>query len=191
METAYQMLRENFPNQKSTWSLKINWNFSLPVSLWMNGVVKAIVKITKKHLNTITRKYCFNKETLYTYFTETEYIINDQTVTALSHDINDFEAPALNPFPNWTAHSKLLICSIKKLGDIGSKRKWKAVRVALTLFWQIWIGEHLSIIMTLTRNFLFGELVLIADKNIHRSNWSLARITEIHQLRTTLPESYN
>ena len=32
-----------------------------------------------------------------------------------------------------------------------------------------------------TRNFVVGYLVLIADKNIPRSNWLLARITEIHR----------
>ena len=37
--------------------------------------MEAIVKITKKHLNTITRNL-FNKETLHTYLTEIEYIIN-------------------------------------------------------------------------------------------------------------------
>ena len=42
----------------------------------MNGAVEAMVKITKKHLNTITRNYIFNEETLYTYLTEIESIIN-------------------------------------------------------------------------------------------------------------------
>ena len=30
---------------------KINWNFSPPVSPWMNGAMEAIVKPSKKHLN--------------------------------------------------------------------------------------------------------------------------------------------
>ena len=32
-------------------ALKINWNFSPPVSPWMNGTMEAIVKLSKKHLN--------------------------------------------------------------------------------------------------------------------------------------------
>ena len=32
-----------------------------------------------------------------------------------------------------------------------------------------------------TRDFVVVDLVLIADKNIPRSNWLLARITEIHR----------
>ena len=46
---------------------KINWDFSPPVSPWMNGAMEAKVKITKKHLNTITRNHLFNEETLHTY----------------------------------------------------------------------------------------------------------------------------
>ena len=35
-------------------------------------------------------------------------------------------------------------------------------------------------------NFVVGDLVLIADKNIPRSNWLLARITEIHRSKGNL-----
>ena len=68
-----------------------------------------------------------------------------------------------------------------------NKRKWKTVQIALMSFWQIWIREYLPIITTHkkwnipTRNFVIGDLVLIADKNIPRSNWLLARITEMHR----------
>ena len=55
---------------------EINRNFSPPVSPWMNGAMEAIVKIAKKHVNTITRNHLFNEETLYTYLTEIESIIN-------------------------------------------------------------------------------------------------------------------
>ena len=60
---------------------KINLNFSPPVSPWMDGAMEAIVKITKKYLNTITINNLFNEETLYTYLTEIESIINSQPLT--------------------------------------------------------------------------------------------------------------
>ena len=47
----------------------INWNFSPPVSPWMNGSMEAMVKITKIYLNIITRNHLFNEETLYTCLT--------------------------------------------------------------------------------------------------------------------------
>ena len=80
-----------------------------------------------------------------------------------------------------------MICPVEKPGETVNKGKWKAVQVELESFWQRWIREYLPIITTRkkwnipTRNFLVGDLVLIADKNIPRSNWLLARITEIHR----------
>ena len=47
----------------------------------MNDAMEAVVKITKKHLNTITRNHLFNEETLYTYLTEIESIIIGQPST--------------------------------------------------------------------------------------------------------------
>ena len=153
----------------------------------MNGAMEAVVKITKKHLNTITRNHLFNEETLYTYLTETESVIIGQTLNPLSDDINDFEALTPNHFLTGTANLNLLICPVEKPGDIANKRKWKAAQVALTPSWQRWIHEYLPIIATRekwnipTRNFVVRDLVLIANKNIPRSNWLLARTTEIHQ----------
>ena len=153
----------------------------------MNGAMEAIVKITKKHLSTITRNHLFNEETLHTYLTEIKSIINGRPLTCLSDDLNDFEALTPNHFLIGTANPNLLICPVEKPGDIVNKRKWKAVQVALESFWQRWIREYLPIITTRkkwnipTRNFVVGDLVLIADKNIPRSNWLLARITEIHR----------
>ena len=62
----------------------------------MNGVMEAIVKITKKHFNTFTRNHLFNEETLRTCLTEIESIVNSPPLTPLSDDINGFEA--LTPY---------------------------------------------------------------------------------------------
>ena len=151
---------------------------------WCHGSYN---KNNKKTFKSVTRNHLFNKETLHTYLTEIESIINGQPLTPLSDDINDFEALTPNHFLTGTANPNLLICPVEKPGDIVNKRKWKAVQVALESFWQRWIREYLPIITTRkkwnipTRNFVVGDLVLIADKNIPRSNWLLARITEIHR----------
>ena len=61
-------------------------------------------------VNTITRNHLFNEETLYTYLTEIEFIINGQPLTALSDDVNDFEVLTPNHFLTGTANPNLLIC---------------------------------------------------------------------------------
>ena len=93
--------------------------------------MKAIVKITKKHLNTITRNHLFNEETLYIYLPKIESIINGRPLTPLSNDINEFEALTSNHFLTGTANPNLLICPVEKTGGIANKRMWKAVQVAV------------------------------------------------------------
>ena len=114
----------------------------------MNGAMEAIVKITKKHLSTITRNHLFNEETLHTYLTEIKSIINGRSLTPLSDDINDFEALTPNHFLTGTANPNLLICPVKKPSDTVNKRKWKPVQVALESFWKRWILRYLPIITT-------------------------------------------
>ena len=143
---------------------KISWNFSPPVRPSMNGAMEVIVKITKTHLNTITRNHIFNRETLHTYLTEIQSIINGQTLTLLSDGISNFEALTPNNFLTGTANLNLLICPVKKPVDIVNKRKLKVVQVALESLWQRWIREYLSIITTRkkwnihTRNFVAGDV---------------------------------
>ena len=57
------------------------------------------------------------------------------------------------------------------------------------MFSKRWLKEYLP---TLTerkkwqvenRNFKIGELVLISDENMHRSDWPLARIIEVRPSR--------
>ena len=124
--------------------------------------------------------------------TEIKSIINGRPLTSLSDDINNFETLTPNHFLTGTVNSNLLICPVEKPGCIANKRKWKVVQVGLGSFWQRWIREYLSIITTRkkwnipTRNFVVRDLVLIAGKNILRSNWLLARITEIHRSQDNL-----
>ena len=73
----------------------------------MNGAMEAIVK---ERNHQITRHHLFNKETLCTYLTEIESIINGRSVTPLSYGINDNEALTLNHFLTGTANPNLLSC---------------------------------------------------------------------------------
>ena len=55
------------------------------------------------------------------------------------------------------------------------------------MFWKRWVREYLPLLTqrqkwrTQIRNFKPGDLVLISNKDIPRSNWPLARILEIHR----------
>ena len=108
--------------------------------------VEAMVKIIKKDLSTITTNYLFKDETFNTYSADIGSIIHCRTLTELSDNINKVEVLTQNNFLTGTANSNLLICSIKKSGDITIKKTSKVIQIALKLF------------------FVTGDLVLIVHK---------------------------
>ena len=73
--------------------------------------------------------------------------------------------------------------------DINLRKKWKAVEAATEMFGKRWLKVYLPTLaerkksQVENRNFKIGELVLISDKDMHRSEWPLARIIEIRASR--------
>lgn len=121
--------------------------------------MKAIVKTTKKHLNTITKNHCLTKKYCTHYLTDIESTIA-------------FEAIAPNHCLIGTANANLLICPVQKPGDIANKQSWKVTQVALMSFWQRRVREYLPIITsrkkwdTTIHSYVAGDLVSISDKII-------------------------
>ena len=64
------------------------------------------------------------------------------------------------------------------------RRKWKAIQAATNMFWSRWTEEYLPTLTerkkwsSLNTNLKKGDLVLICDKILKRSNWPLGRIVE-------------
>ena len=77
---------------------KIDWKFSPPSSLWMDGSWESIVKVTKSCLTNITKDRPMTCEALATFLTEIEATLNSRLLTQISHDINDFNILTLNHF---------------------------------------------------------------------------------------------
>ena len=64
------------------------------------------------------------------------------------------------------------------------QHKWKAVQAATNMFWSRWTREYLPMLTerkkwsSLNVNLKKDDLVLLCDKNLKRSYWSLGRIIE-------------
>ena len=67
-----------------------------PFSPWMEGGWKSLIKSVKRAMKAITLDRVFTYEALYTFICETECIINQRLLTAISDDVNDFDTLTLN-----------------------------------------------------------------------------------------------
>ena len=142
----------------------------------------------KKTLKWIVRDIIFTDEALSTCLTEVESRINSHPLTAASGYINDLEPNTPNQLLIGKSSPNYRPC-VSQEQDISLRKKWKAVQAATEMFSKRWLKEYLP---TLTerkkwqvenRNFKIGELVLISDENMHRSDWPLARIIEVRPSR--------
>ena len=151
----------------------------------MGGVWEALVKRVKRALRTITRERLFTEDTLTTFLSKVESIVNQRLLTPNSNSIDDFEAltpyhfllgsPLSNPPPGDFSDSQ-----------INLRTKWKAVQAATNMFWRRWTKEYLPTLVSRkkrtdeSRNLEIGDLVMLSVDHTPRSHWPLGRIVEVY-----------
>ena len=84
------------PNQSKIQTLMSNcgivWKFNQPVSPWMGGSWKCLIKLSKRALKTVTNDKTYHEESLIAILCEIECILNSTPLLPCSDNPNDFEA---------------------------------------------------------------------------------------------------
>ena len=124
-----------------------------------------------------------NEETLRTFLTEVEKVMNDRPLTKVSDDSEDLEA--LTPNHVLLLHRNPAWAPVE-IDETGKyQARWKHVHLLANEFWQRWTKEYLPALQERQKwlqrrtNLKVGNLVLVADKNIPRGQWPKALVTEV------------
>ena len=127
----------------------------------------------------------FTEETLVTVLREIESILNQQPLTAISNDCNDFEV--LTPSHSLTgAYSPNLPPGVFSNSEINHKKWWRNVQAVVNIFWSHCSKECLPSLQKhqkwfkRRRNLRWGDLVLVVNDNEMRSNWPVALVLEVY-----------
>ena len=145
--------------------------------------MESMVKLTKKSLKAIMKDRTVTEETLSTFLTEVESIVNSRPLTASSDDINDLLPLTPNHFLIGRSSPSDQLVNVSE-NDVNSRTKWKAAQSLTNMFWNRWIKEYLPSLTCRkkwtknVRNFQPGDLVIIVEKNVERSRWPLGRVLE-------------
>ena len=151
----------------------------------MGGVWERIIRSIKTTLNVILcESAILNDFTLQTVLTEVEAILNSRPLTYNSDDPNDLEPLTPNHFLLGRPSSKP-IASINYDVRSAPRQKWKQVQSISNQFWDRWSKEYL---VTLTTRSKWktttshtpkdGDMVMVLEKNLVRSQWTLGRIKQ-------------
>ena len=68
--------------------------------------------------------------------------------------------------------------------DSYSRKRWRRVQALVDQFWQRWKPHYLNTLQTRQRwhrptVFSVGDIVMLKDDSLHRSDWKLCRIAEL------------
>lgn len=118
-----------------------------------------------------------------TVLCEVESMLNSHPITRVSEDPRDLKALTPN-------HILLLRTNpglppgVFSRSDLYHRKRWKRVQYVAELFWKRWLLEYLPLLQerqmwtTQRRNFIPGDIVLMADNTAPRSSWRLGRVME-------------
>ena len=153
----------------------IRWKQNPPAASHMDGVWERQIRSVRSILSALMREHghALDDESLRTLLAEVECIINSRPLTVPSSDPGDLDP--LTPSHLLTMTSKIVMPppgNFQKT-DVYLRRRWKRVQYLSNVFWSRWRKEY---VQSLQR----GDLVLIADDQLPRHRWNMARVVDVH-----------
>ena len=159
----------------------IQWTFNPPSASHFGGIWERQIRTVRKILTAVLHEQTIVEDNLRTLFCEIEAIINSRPLTTVSDDPSD-----LSPLtPNHLLHQRSgipLPPGIFDPADSISRKRWKQVQYLADIFWKRWSKEYLTALQERSkwrrpvRNLRDGDVVLVVENSMPRSQWRLGRI---------------
>jgi hypothetical protein len=162
----------------------IQWYFNAPAASHTGGVWERMIRSIRRILRSLMGNQLLDDETLLTFMSEVEKILNDRPLVPCSADSSDLEPLTpnslllLRPNPCTPAHETVDGCSY-------NKRRMRAQQLT-DAFWERWILEYLPTLqerqkwLRPKRNLQEGDLVLIVGEHVPRGQWPKGLVTETY-----------
>ena len=154
------------------------WNFIVPRSPWRGGAWERMVRSVKLQLKKTLGKANIAKAELETVLSEIESAVNSRPLTTVTDNPEDL-------VPLSPADFLLSKVPADTTSPVEARRSLAKSSFHLQKFWKLWSTSYLKSLPHLVPQFkakgnlLLGAIVLIADDNIPRLQWPLARIVEL------------
>ena len=163
------------------------WKFNPPHASHFGGVWERQIGTIRRVLDAMLLKIGASQlddELLLTLMAEVSSIVNNRPITVISADAD--EPVPLSPAMLLTMKQKPLFppLGVFVREDLYARKRWRRVQYLAEQFWLRWKREFLLNLQVRTkwnervRNLAKGDVVLVKDKDLHRNDWSLGRVTE-------------
>ena len=167
----------------------IEFQLNVPLASHMGGVWERQIR-TARNVLSVLLDQCgnqLNDESLQTFMTEAEAVVNSRPLT-----VENLTSPdALEPItPNHllTGKSKVVLPPPGEFqrADLYLRKRWRRVQHLANEFWVRWKGEFLHTLQLRQkwvrprRNLQQGDVVIVRNDNLPRNMWQIARVEEAY-----------
>lgn len=161
----------------------VQWRFNTPIASHHGGFWELLIRMVRHVLHSVLKQQMLDNEGLTAVFCEVEAILSSRPITKVSDDPQDLEA--LTPNHILVLKSKpLLPPGHFAKPDLYHRKQWRRVQYIAELFWKRWLLQYLPLLQErqkwtqAKRNFIPGDIVLVADHTAPCGSWLLGRIIE-------------
>lgn len=166
----------------------IEFKFIPAYSPHFNGLAEAAVRSIKHHLKRLLHTTHFTYEEMATCLAQIEAVLNSRPLTPLSSNPLDFSALTPSHFLigrqlNALPHSQ---DSDVDIGKINRLERFKRIECIRRHFWDRFSLEYVALLQQKVKlhstktELKLGSLVLIKDRALPPSIWSLGRVTKVY-----------
>lgn len=167
---------------------QIEWHFNTPYASHKGGAWERMIRSVRAVLTNLLNEFGshIDDESLSTVMCEAEAIVNSRPLTAASNNPDDLIP--LSPSQLLTLRS---VNAVPPPGDFDgnhtlyARKRWRRVQYLTGLFWSRWKREYVQLLQPRKkwnlpqRNMQVGDIVMLVDELLPRSQWCLGRICEV------------
>ena len=136
-----------------------------------------------------------DEETLRTFFTEAEAIVNSRPLTL--ENLHDPDSGPLTPNQILTMKSRVVLPPPGEFqaADVYCRKRWRVAQHLANSFWSRWRKEFLQLLQSRQkwteekRNLQLDDVVLWKEEGVVRGRWPMARVVKVHPSKDGLVRS--
>ena len=166
----------------------VTFKMNPPHASHMGGSWERMIRSVRSVLSALmdTHGDYLDDEQLRTFMTEAESIVNSRPLTYVDTSSPDSKEP-LSPSQILTFKSKVVLPppGVFMKEDVYCRKRWRRVQFLANQFWDRWRKEYLVYLMERQKwqkpavNLEVGDIVLVTDSCVPRSQWPVARVIDV------------
>lgn len=175
----YEKLSQKLAN------FNVEFSYIPPYSSHFGGIYERQIRTVRLVLQSMLfdRQFTVTDDIMHTFLCQVEAIVNSRPISPLHNRSND--EPALRPIDFLVPKCSITSVPIDSTTVNSFTKAWKRVHAMLDCFWRRWLRCYLPSLQARSKwwreknNIRIGDVVLVVDTNAPRSEWKLAKVTEV------------